>query len=393
MRSKVILVSIILAGALTLTACGDAGQKESREKPKSTESTANAESNKEDGNEQKPFTGVSWNEADDEKYATYKGDLIMCVDYDNGGIYYVNWRGDKYLYYWKDGKNKLILDKWVSQIAYMDGKVYCIYDKSGKTYNPDISPSYEGVIAEVDVKTGKYTELTDRTAHLLTVAKDGIYYEWITGPDAEEQKQESGFYSFQDSKIHEIEEWQDREVSQTRFGKYAVVSKVEGEDIEYYVMDLETKEKMGMIETVDGESIGLIYRLEEKLFFNSSAERNSGVWTWWSLDMTTGEKKQVKAENPAEKVHTFVRLGDLLYTVCNGNGEYGIYDEEKEEFKIFRITDINGNFYRYDMSNFKTDSKYLYTVDHNNNMMVLEVREDGVYEIGSPFMEENGKKK
>ena len=120
MRSKVILVSIILAGALTLSACGDAGQKEKKEEPKRTESTADAETGKEDGNGQKPFTGVSWSEEEDEKYAAYEGKTGMCVDYDNGGVYYVNWSGDKYLYYWKNGKNKLILNKWVSQIAYME---------------------------------------------------------------------------------------------------------------------------------------------------------------------------------------------------------------------------------------------------------------------------------
>lgn len=48
MRSKMTLVSIVLAGALALTACGDAGQKENKEEPKSTESTANEESNRED---------------------------------------------------------------------------------------------------------------------------------------------------------------------------------------------------------------------------------------------------------------------------------------------------------------------------------------------------------
>ncbi len=390
MRSKVALASIILAGVLTLTACGDTEKKGNKEEPKSTES---AEVGKADGNEQKTFTGGSWSKEEDEKYAAYEGNTGGCVDYDNGGIYYVNWVGDKYLYYWKDGKNKLILDKWVSQIAYMDGKVYCIYDKSGKTYNPDIYPSYEGVIAEVDVKTGKYTELTEKTVHLITVTGDGIYYQWTTGPDAEEQKEENGLYSFKDKEMHEIEERNDSAIPQTRFGKYAIVARVKGEEVEHYVIDLETKEEKGIIETVPGESIGFSYRMENKLFFNSSVEKNSEKWTWWSLDMTTGEKKQVKAENPTEKVHTFVRLGDLLYTVCNGSGEIGTYDEGKEEFKILTITDINGNPSKDIMSNFKTDGRYLYTSGLNHDLMVLEVKEDGVYEIWSSFLEEKGKKK
>lgn len=393
MRSKVILVSIILAGALTLSACGDAGQKEKKEEPKRTESTADAETGKEDGNGQKPFTGVSWSEEEDEKYAAYEGKTGMCVDYDNGGVYYVNWSGDKYLYYWKNGKNKLILNKWVSQIAYMDGKVYCIYDKSGKTYQKGVYPSYEGVIAEIDVKTGKYIELTERTAHLLTITRDGIYYKWVTGPDAEEQRVENGFYSFQDKKIHEIEERLDNAVSQTRFGKYAIVARVKGEDVEHFVIDLETKEEKGIIETVPGESIGFSYRMEDKLFFRSGPE-NSEEWAWWSLDMTTGEKRKIEENAGQTRVCNFVRFGDLLYAVTNTSGEIATYDEEGDELKIFTVTDINGNPSKDIMGNFKTDGKYLYTSgERNNDMMVLEVRKDGVYEIWSSLLAGNGKGK
>lgn len=169
------------------------------------------------------FTGVEWSREDEEKYAVYKGSLDICTDRDNGGVYYVNWGYDKYLYYWKDGKRKLVLDKWVSQICYMDSMVYCIYDKTGKTYDPDVTPSYEGIICSVNVKTGEFKELAPVKAKELAVCKDGLYYEWFTGPRAKEQKREGGFYSFKNKEINQIDNFYDNGVYQERYGKYAII--------------------------------------------------------------------------------------------------------------------------------------------------------------------------
>lgn len=415
MRSKATtLAAVILAGTLALTGCGDTEKRENKEEPKSTESTANAESNKEDDKTKESFAGVSWSEEEDEKYAVSKGDDYMCFDSENGGVYYINWGRDKYLYYWKDGKNKLILDKWVSQIAYMDGKIYCLYDESGKTYTKAYTPSYEGVIAEVDVKTGKYKELTKKTALRLAAAKDGIYYQWFTGPDAEEQKEENGFYSFQDKKLYEIEDRNDNAILQERFGKYAIVSRVKdkNKEPEHYVIDLETKEEKGIIdtETISGEVVSQEYRLGEKWFFHSAGKANdveSDEWwvdtgTWWSLDMTTGEKKQIKTESLKSEISQFVPVGDLLYATPDSpylDGRLVTYDEEKDEIKPVDVIDINGNnpfksdeeFPRpVDVGSVRTDGKYLYT--RADGLMVLEVKEDGVQVIWSQ-PKEKGKKK
>lgn len=404
MRSKMTLVSIVLAGALALTSCGGTEQKENQEEPKSTESTANAETGREDGKAKESFAGVSWSEEEDEKYAISKGDDYMCIDTDNGGVYYVNWGRDKYLYYWKDGKNKLILDKWVSQIAYMNGKIYCLYDESGKTYTSAYEPSYEGVIMEIDAKTGKYKELTEKTALRLAVTKDRIYYNWFTGPDAEEQKSEDGFYSFGDKKIHKVEDRNDDANLQERFGKYAIVPRVNGKnkEIEHYVIDLETKEEKGVIETgtVSGTSVSQEYRLGEKWLFHSngaadveSDEMGTETGTWWSVDMTTGEKKQIKTESLESTISSFVPVGDLLYAIPYSSyldGKLAVYDEEKEEIKSVDIIDPkgvitseDGSTYSkpVDVTDLRTDGRYLYT--RGDGLKVLEVRDDGVYVIWS----------
>lgn len=127
--------------------------------------------------------------------------------------------------YIKDGKRKLILDKWVSQICYMDGMVYCIYDKAGKSYNPDVEPSYEGVIYSVNVKTGEFNELLPVKAKLLAVCKEGLYYYWITGPREKEQKSEGGFYSFSSQELNKIDDFHENGVFQERYGKYATAYK------------------------------------------------------------------------------------------------------------------------------------------------------------------------
>ena len=416
MRSKAIWATIILAGALTLTACGDTGQKENKEEPKSTESTANTETSKEDGKAQNLLAGVSWREEEDEKYAVSQGDDYMCIDSDNGGVYYVNWGGDKYLYYWKDGKNKLILDKWVSQIAYKAGKIYCLYDdydKSGKTYDP-LSYPYEGVIMEVDVKTGKYKKLTKKMALNLAVAKDGIYYRWYSKMDAKEQKLEDGFYSFKDKKIHEIENKNDNAILQERFGKYAIVSRVKNEnkELEYYVMNLETKEEKGIIdtETISGKSVSQEYRLGEKWFFHSDGKaddesdvKGTETGTWWSVDMTTGEKEQIKTESLESAISTFVPVGDLFYATPKSrylDGKLVVYDKEKGEITPVDIIDPkgietskDGSTYSkpVDVTDLYTDGRYLYT--RGGGLKVLEVREDEVYVIWSQSHEEKGKKK
>ena len=182
------------------------------------------------------FTGVEWSREDEERYAVYYGSEDICPDRDNGGVYYVNWGYDKYLYYWKDGKTKLVLDKWVSQICYMDGMVYCIYDKTGKTYDYNVTPSYEGVICSVNVKTGELKELSQVKAKELAVCKDRLYYEWYTGPEAEEQKQEYGFYLFSDKKVHKSASKEENGSWQFgRYGKYAIVCR---EDT-FYIKNLE----------------------------------------------------------------------------------------------------------------------------------------------------------
>ena len=222
---KIVLIAYcFLAVQALLAGCSKDNSARDGQKtyvPQSKETAEIKETGKPEGTEE--FKGVEWTKEDEEKYAIYHGSLDICADCDNGGAYYVNWGYDNYLYYWKNGKRKLVLNKWVSQICYMDDIVYCIYDKTGKSYKADVYPSYEGVICSVNVKTGEFKKLSATKAKYISVCREGIYYRWCTGPEAEKQKDEYGFYSFNDKKIHKFSSNQENGTVQQRYGKYAIV--------------------------------------------------------------------------------------------------------------------------------------------------------------------------
>jgi len=178
------------------------------------------------------------------------------------------------------------------------------------------------------------------------------------------------------------------------------------------VMDLETKEEKGIIETEPGESISQTYRLGKKWFFHSAEQDNNEsddsrteqdnnesyeVGTedgkWWSLDMANGEKKQIKTEDLESSISPFVPVGDLLYATPYSPhlaGKLVAYDEEKDETKLVDIIDKNeikpskdGVTYErpVDVGALITDGRYLYTLA--GGLKVLEVKEDGVQVIWS----------
>jgi len=174
------------------------------------------------------------------------------------------------------------------------------------------------------------------------------------------------------------------------------------------VMDLETKEEKGIIETEPGESISQTYRLGKKWFFhsaeqvnNESDEAGTEDGKWWSLDMANGEKKQIKTEDLESLISPFVPVGDLLYaTPYDLDGKLVAYDEEKDEIKLVDLIDNNeikpskdGVTYErpVDVKALITDGRYLYT--RAGGLKVLEVKEDGVQVIWSQSQKEEGKTK
>ena len=299
------------------------------------------------------FTGAEWTKEDEEKYALYKGSKDICADRDNGGIYYVNWYYDNYLYYWKDGETRLVLDKWVSQICYMDGYVYCIYDETGKTYDANITPSYEGKICSFNVKTGEFKELSETKAKTLAVCKDGLYYAWFTGPDAKEQKEEYGFYSFSDNKIHKSASRQENGTNQQRYGKYAAVYR----DNACNLRNLEDGSEQVLIP--GSENVTNIRIINDKCYYNTL---DNEKFTFNVIDLKNGKKKRLR---PGLNVSDMVQLNNssYLYTGSCHSGDMLVYDPVKDEVKKIRVKNTySAPTWGYTLEWMHTDGVYLYTL-------------------------------
>ncbi len=339
------------------------------------------------------FTGVEWSREDEEKYAVYKGSLDICADRDNGGVYYVNWGYDKYLYYWKDGKTKLVLDKWVSQICYMDGMVYCIYDKTGKTYDYNVTPSYEGIICSVNVKTGEFKELVPVKAKELAVCKDGIYYYWLTEPDAKEQKREGGFYSFKSQKINKIDNFHENGISQERYGRYATVYK-------YYGMCLKNLE--------DGSEQPFIYENgnEEIAFVHICAGRcyyrvvNGDSKKGYVMNLKNGETHRIGSPIASQRLVQLNEDTDVLYTITGG-GKITVYDPVNDKHKDVDIKNAySSTHHNYIIEEIFSDGRYLYAIAGDGydrtdipGLVVLEAGGEEISEIWSSLEYYNTKNK
>ncbi|MDE6615052.1 MAG: hypothetical protein K2K35_00670 [Lachnospiraceae bacterium] len=299
------------------------------------------------------FKGAEWTKEDEAKYALYKGSNAICPDRDNGGIYYVNWYYDNYLYYWKDGETKLVLDKWVSEICYMDGYIYCIYDETGKTYKADVTPSYEGKICSFNVNTGEFKELAETKAKNLAVCKDGLYYSWFTGPDAKEQKEEYGFYSFSDGKVHKSASKQENGTMQERYGKYAIVYR----DGAYNIRNLENGSEQLLLPV--SENAIRVKIADGKCYYNA-LENNE--LTLNVINLEDGKKQKLKA---VLKISDMVQLNNsrYIYTRSNISGSINVYDPVKDKVKTVRVEDTySASYSNYFAEYLHTDGEYLYTL-------------------------------
>ena len=382
-----LVVQVLLAGCSKDNSARD-GQKtyvsQNKEAPE-TNVTDNPEGTEE-------FKGVEWTKEDEEKYAIYHGSLDICADRDNGGVYYVNWGYDNYLYYWKDGKRKLVLDKWVSQICYMDGMVYCIYDKTGKSYDPDIDPSYEGIICSVDVKTGKFNELLPIKAKLLAVCKEGLYYCWFTGPGEKEQKSEEGFYSFASQEINRIDDTTQNGIYQQRYGKYAIIEKEDGG----YIRNLENGNEQKIINRKNAD-IDVLWtnicagRCYYRIVSNDSKET-------YVINLKDGSRQRIHSSI------CFIQLNEntgYLYASGGRTGDIVVYDPAKDTYKDTYIknaySDIHHN---YMMDELYSDGKYLYTTAHSGTIcegivgfVVLKPDGEEISEVWSSLEYDNKKNK
>ncbi|MCI9080606.1 MAG: hypothetical protein HFH68_17150 [Lachnospiraceae bacterium] len=327
------------------------------------------------------FKGAEWTKEDEEKYALYKGSKDICADRDNGGVYYVNWYYDNYLYYWKDGETKLVLDKWVSEICYMDGYVYCIYDETGKTYKADVTPSYEGKICSFNVKTGEFKELSETKAKNLAVCKDGLYYAWFTGPDAKEQKEEYGFYSFSDGKIHKSASKQENGIMQERYGKYAVVYR----DKAYYLRNLEDSSEQLLL---PGSENAIRVKIADGKCYYNTLEDNK--LTLNVISLKDGKKKKLKT---VLNISNMVQLNNsrYMYTRSNYSGNIYVYDPVKDKIVMAGIEDTySAANINYIAECLYTDGEYIYTlvntgmpVNTGTGMVVIKADGTDVSEIWS----------
>ncbi|MFG6393388.1 MAG: hypothetical protein K1W24_04270 [Lachnospiraceae bacterium] len=394
---RIFLTSYCFFMLILLTGCNQNSQDNKNTQPQvQSEDIAGKESAILRSQETSPgdkakFTGVEWSREDEEKYAVYKGSLDICADRDNGGVYYVNWGYDKYLYYWKDGKTKLVLDKWVSQICYMDGMVYCIYDKTGKTYDPDVTPSYEGIICSVNVKTGEFNELAPVKAKRLAVCRDGIYYKWFTGPEVKERKDKGGFYSFGSQKISKIDDNNENGITQERYGKYATIYKDSGT----YLKNLE-----------DGSEQPFINEKYTELFIHICAGRcyyrvvNGDSKKSYIMDLKNGETHRTGSPIASQCLVQLNEDTDVLYTITGG-GKITVYDPVKDKHKDVDIKNAYSSTHNnYIIEEIFSDGRYLYAIAGDGydrtdipGLVVLEADGEEISEIWSSMEYYDTKKK
>lgn len=383
-----LVVQVLLAGCSKDNSARD-GQK--IYVPQNKETPEIKETGKPEGTGE--FKGVEWTKEDEEKYAIYHGSLDICADRDNGGAYYVNWGYDNYLYYWKDGKRKLVLDKWVSQICYMDGMVYCIYDKTGSTYDYNITPSYEGIICSVNVKTGEFKELLPVKAKELAVCKEGLYYYWLTGPDAEGQKREGGFYSFGSQEVSKIDDFQENGVSQERYGKYAVVYREGG----CCLKNLENGSEQPFIYENENEEVAFIHICAGRCYYRVlDGDSRKG----YVMNLKNGETHRIGSPISSYYLVQLNEDTDFLYTITGG-GSITVYNPVKDTYKDVDIKNAySSTHHNYIIEEIFSDGRYLYAIAGNGidrtgivGFVVLKPDGKEISEVWSSLEYDNKKNK
>ncbi len=357
----VLMVYCFLAVQALLAGCSNGNPVKDVKKTYLPQNKETPETNKTGNTEgMEGFKGVEWTKEDEEKYAIYHGSLDICTDRDNGGAYYVNWGYDNYLYYWKDGKTKLVLDKWVSQICYMDGIIYCIYDKTGKSYDPDVDPSYEGIICSFNVKTGEFKEFLQVKAKWLAVCKEGLYYSWFTGPDEKEMKTEEGFYSFGSQEISKIDDTTQNGIYQERYGKYAIVEKYDGG----YIRNLGDGSEQKIINIKNADTDFILTnicagRCYYRMVSNGSKET-------YVVNLKDGSRQRIHS------AIGFIQLNEntgYLYASGGKTGDIAVYDPVKNTYKYTYIKNAYSDVHRnYMMEKLYSDGEYLYTTAHSGTI-------------------------
>ena len=355
---KIVLIAYcFLAVQALLAGCSNGNPVKDVKKTYLPQNKETPETNKTGNTEgMEGFKGVEWTKEDEEKYAIYHGSLDICTDRDNGGAYYIKWGYDNYLYYWKDGKRKLVLDKWVSQICYMDGIIYCIYDKTGKSYKEDVYPSYEGVICSVNVKTGEFKKLSGTKAKYISVCREGIYYRWCTGPEAEKQKDEFGFYSFNDKKVYKSFSQQENGTVQERYGKYAVVYR----DGAFCLKNLEDGKEQLFIPASENP---LYTRICNGQCYYTSLGKEKIMSR---INLKDGKKQKL---SDVFNVNNITQLNNSNYFYLNTgtSGQLYVYDPVKDKGAETDIKDTYSNPHSgYMVEGLCSDGEYLYAVVCNH---------------------------
>lgn len=99
---------------------------------------------------------------------------LVCPDYENDVIYYVNYGDDGYIYQLKDGKSTLVLDRMTTSIQLWDNEIYFLSGDEFEVYN-DFYYSKQGIY-QYNLATKELRRILDVDAHWLYVNEDGIFY-------------------------------------------------------------------------------------------------------------------------------------------------------------------------------------------------------------------------
>lgn len=349
--------------AVMLFAGGCQKQEEAENKNKQEVSEKTDVTEQKESAECVDFKGVKVSKKEENKFFIIPGADDFCTNTDQGGVYYVKWWEKKrFLYYCHDGKEEKILNKFVSQLCYLDGILYFLYDETGKSYDPSITPSYEGILACLNTETGEYSVLSEVKSKELYLTKEGIYCYWTTGPDEEIQEQSYYFYSFEDKEMEILDEEKSYLVRE-RYGKYALVPKYatvpakEDSYLGHVLKDIQTGEEIQLWDSEEGNSFFQIYIEKDRLFYK--------VWEGeecenYCLDLTTGETEQIFVENPEDSAK-FAEIDGLFYRICPSGSQITVYapnEHQMEDLSVKKLKKSEDDR----LTQIKTDGTYYYAL-------------------------------
>lgn len=309
------------------------------------------------------FKGVKVSKKEEDKFFLIPGVNDFCTNTDQGGVYYVKWWEKKrFLYYCHDGKEEKILNKFVSQLCYMDGILYFLYDETKESYDPLITPSYEGILACLDTETGEYSVLSEVKSKELYLTKEGIYCFWTTGPEEEIQERKYYFYSFEDKEMEILDE-EKKYLLRERYGKYALVPKYgtvsanENSYLGHVLKDILTGEEIQLWDSEEGNSFFGIYIEKDMLFYTV---REGEECEKYCLDLATGKTEPLFVENPEDSAR-FTQIDGMFYRVCPSSNQITVYDPDENQMEDLSVKKLKKSE-NYHLTQIKTDGTCYYTL-------------------------------